>query len=124
MSDTKWRKLFSALDHPGLELRQAIVKFVDSDEVHVISTPTSEALRTPKPYVDTFKFGPISLREIEWIEFPAFAEYPNRSPDGKGRVPSTRLKQDIDRAEAVLADVGRFPTQRTERGLRITGYSR
>ena len=124
MSDTKWRKLFTALDRPDLELRQAFVKFVDGDKEHLVNTPRQSALHPPRPYVDTIEFGPISLNSIEWIEFPAVAEYPNKSPNGMGRVPATALRQDVEKAEEILAALGRFPMEKTMRGLRVNGHVR
>ena len=122
MSDTKWQKLFAALEHPELNIKQAWLKFVDVEHVKIIRMPTGWGV--PKAFIDTIEFGPVSLRTIEWIEFPAIAEYPNPSPDGKGRVPSSFIKQDIEQAEAILAVVGQFPMERNGDALRINGHVR
>jgi hypothetical protein len=121
MSDTKWRKLFAALERPELNLEQMRIKFVGVDRVETTHVPTTAALYYP-PFVDLH--SPVSLRTIEWIEFPAIVTFPRRSPDGKGRVPPRLLRQDIERAEAVLASIGRFPMERNGDALRITGHVR
>ena len=124
MSDTKWRKMFSALDRPELQLRQAIVKFVDNPDERIISMPKASALHPPKPFIDTSEFGPVSLREIEWIEFPAQAVYANPSPSSTGRVPPHIVQQDIAKVETILAAVGKFRLEHNGRGLRIIGHVR
>jgi hypothetical protein len=124
MSDTKWRKMFAALDRPDLELGQVIVKFIDVRVERRIRTPKAAALHPPRPYVDTTEFGPVLLRDIEWLEFPSIAEYPNPSPDGKGRVPSARVIQDLEKARSILAALARFPIEQTERGFRVVGHVR
>jgi hypothetical protein len=122
MSDTKWQKLFAALSGPELNIKQARLKFVDVEQVNIVGMPTGWGV--PTAFIDTIELGPVPLRAIEWIEFPAVAEYPNRSPGGKGRVPSSFIKQDIEQAEAILAVVGQFPMERNGDALRINGHVR
>ncbi|MGE0652758.1 MAG: DUF6678 family protein [Alphaproteobacteria bacterium] len=119
MSDTKWRKLFAALDRPDLELTQCIVKFVDVEREHRIAAPRSIALHPPRPYVDTPEFGPVTLRSIEWLEFPALAEWPQRD-----HVPARIVPQDIERARTIIEALGRYPVEETKRGIRIVGHQR
>lgn len=118
MSDTKWRKLFAALREaaPGIRMR---VKFVDAAEPRDLGTPASIALHSPYPYVDTAAFGPVELRAIEWLEFPAVVFWSR----GRG-LPGREIVQDLDAVAARLAALGRFPVERTERGLRVRGYAR
>ena len=126
MSNTKWRKLFVMLDQPGqtLNLEQIVVKFIDNEHVHRIPVPKQTALQVPWSFINLFPFGPVALSDIEWIEFPAEAECGNPSPTGTGRVPQTRVAQDIDRIEAIIAGLGRYPMERTDTSIRITGYVR
>ena len=116
MSDTKWRKVFTTIKaHPELELRQCIFKFVDQDEEREAITPSG--LHTPWPWIDTFSFGPIALRSIEWLLFPSTAEYRlDRT------IPPRRVPQDIDALTRLLDGLGRLPFEMTERGLLIRGY--
>jgi hypothetical protein len=95
MSDTKWRKLLSAVGGADLPIREMVVKFVDVDEPRRMRFPPS--LAAPRAFMDTIEFGPVELRAIEWLEFPA----------------------DV---EAVLKGIGRFPVERVGPGTRIVGY--
>lgn len=119
MSDTKWRKLFVALDRPDLQLDQCIIKFIDVEEAFRMGTPTRAHLHPPWPYFDTIRFGPVTFLSIEWLEFPATAEWPRRN-----NVPSRRVPQSLDRALEILAHVGHFPVERTPDALRIVGHIR
>jgi hypothetical protein len=117
MSDTKWRKLFLALDKPELALAECIVKFVGVDGEKTMRVPKSAALHPPRPYVDTFEFGPVLLRSIEWIEFPRTLA--RRRCPGDAGLP---VLQDIEAAHRVLDDLGRYPIEITGRGLRVIGH--
>ena len=92
MSDTKWRKLLEALDEAPIELSQCVVKFVGRPDEHVIRR--SIGLHPPRPWVDTFAFGPISLRSIEWMLFPRTAAYQL----GDRTIPKRAVEQDVDAA--------------------------
>jgi hypothetical protein len=124
MSDTKWRKLFIALDRPDLNIRQVRLKFVGVARVKTVGMPSRGTLACPKAFIDLDEFGPTPLRSIEWIEFPETAECIRPSPGGRGRVPSKFVKQDIERVEAILALVGQFPIERNDNALRINGHVR
>jgi hypothetical protein len=117
MSDTKWRKLFSAMDDAGVELDQVIVKFIDVPELKVMDFPSTSSLHPPMPWVDS-QFGPIELRAIEWLDIPAVARSPRLS-----NVPAREIAQDIAAAEAILRHLNcNFVASPT--GLRVVGYSR
>ena len=95
MSDTKWRKLFSAVEELGSS--HMIVKFIDLEEPRQMRFPPS--LACPKAFMDTIEFGPVELRAIEWLELPI------------------ELKPIVD-------PIGKFPLERTEIGTRVIGYKR
>ena len=116
MSDTKWRKLLAALDESGLELRRCIVKFVGDPGEKVLSRPAG--LYPPRPWVDTFQFGPIPLRSIEWLLFPRVAEV--RDPDRT--IPARHVAQDVDAAARIVEALARYPVELSERGLVIIGH--
>jgi hypothetical protein len=122
MSDTKWRKLFAALDRSDLELGQMIVKFIDDGDEQRISTPGREALYPPRAYIDAAT-GPFALRRIEWIELPFVAEY-ERNTMGSGKIAPRTVPQDVDEARRIVEALGQFPMEITDRGLRITGHVR
>jgi hypothetical protein len=95
MSDTKWRKALRAISEADLGVDQMMVKFIDVDEPKRMRFPPS--LACPLAYIDTIEFGPTELRSIEWLEVEA----------------------DI---EPVLAPLGVFPIQKSERSSRLVGY--
>ncbi|MBW8735569.1 MAG: hypothetical protein JF571_14960 [Asticcacaulis sp.] len=116
MSDTKWRKLLAALDRPGLELGQCVVKFVEAPEERVVAG--SFGLHPPRPWVDTLAWGPIAFRSIEWLLFPRVALHDR----GHRTFPQRRVEQDVDEAARVVAALGRYPVELSERGLLIVGH--
>lgn len=119
MSDTKWRKLFGALADGDTTIEQIVVKFIDVDETRRMRLPSTPALNCPLPYVDTFEFGPVELRSIEWLELPFEAVWPRED-----HLPPQRIAQDLSAVRAILAGLGQFPMEEGASGLRITGYLR
>jgi hypothetical protein len=109
-----------------LKLGQAFLKLIDDDAERVVTAADGKWLRrgTPWAYIDIWELGPIALNSIEWFEFPECAEYERAKPPGTGRLPPKRLAQNLDGAEAALAKLGKYPTERTARGLRIIGHVR
>jgi len=109
-----------------LKLEQAIVKFIDEDAERFVTAANGDwlARKVPPAYVDIFETGPVALSSIEWFEFPANAEKRRPAPNGTGRLPTQLSSQKIDEAEAVIAKLGKYPLERTPRGLRITGHIR
>jgi uncharacterized protein DUF6678 len=116
MSDTKWRKLIAALAKADPGLRQMQVKFIDVDEPRLMAFPPG--LGCPRPYIDTVEFGPVELRAIEWLEFPAIARLE------RGKLPALEIAQQVDAIEATLRSMGRYPVRMTGSGVRIVGYTR
>ena len=119
MSDTKWRKLFAALDESDIGIEQAVVKFVETAERHVIQMPKTGHLHPPIPFIDTIEFGVVELCAIEWLEIPKAAAKPRH--DG---LPPSTVMQDIDAACAIITKLGKFPIEESDGGLRILGYAR
>jgi hypothetical protein len=116
MSNAKWRKFFTVLDRPELNLKQAIWKFIDSDTEHRGSVPKSEDLSNQ--YVGDYGLlGPFAYKHIEWIEL-----LHKGIPAGFEKVPFAHWDQDIPGALAILNEVGEFEIAETVRGLRIYGF--
>jgi hypothetical protein len=106
MSDTKWRKLFAKLDASGLTL-EGVWKFVGRDEA--VSGRVSGGLYLDRPWIDSSSFGPLAFRAIEWLWVPR-------------RVALGRRMQEVDRAAAMISELGRYPVEVSERGLLVRGY--
>jgi len=119
MSDSKWRKLFATVDRAGLAPERILVKFIDVDEIKSMRFPGESALHPPRPYIDTFEFGPIELRSIEWLLIPRQAHI--RGDDG---LPARIVEQDVDAIHELVASAGQFPLEQIESGLKVTGYRR
>lgn len=85
-----------AIAEAGLGVNAMLVKFVDIDEPKQMLFPP--ILACPLAYMDTIEFGPTELRSIEWLEVEA----------------------DI---EPLLAPLGKFLINKSDRGSRLVGYS-
>jgi hypothetical protein len=119
MSDTKWRKVFRAWAEVASTEAQMIAKFLDVQEPHLMRVPRKGALWCPKPYIDSFEFGPVELRALEWLEIPATASWPRQD-----NLPPRQFVQDLGAFRTALRSLGHFPLVETERGLRVEGYRR
>ncbi len=119
MSDTKWRKLFAAVNGSGWNASLVEVKLVDSDdaETKYMSWPGLNNFWGPPEWVDTAEFGPIELRSIEWLVIPTAV-----LTHGHAGLAQPGTLQDFTAIEAALNRVGEFPLEQTQNGLKITGY--
>lgn len=118
MSDTKWRKLFLAIERLKLELPVCRIKWTFGDGIDTMPTPTSHTLYPPRPFVES-RFGPFALCSVEWLEFPRVA-----LKQGHNHPAGATVIQDVDRAEQALKVIGRFPTENTPESLRVIGHVR
>jgi hypothetical protein len=115
MSDAKWRKLLPVLeaipsiDHYFLKSIRGTVEKAGFGHLSGYA---------PHPFIDTC-FGPIYLREIEWLEFLAFV--PRRA---NGATLPGGYHQDLVALRCALQTIGKFPLEETSRGLRIIGHVR
>jgi hypothetical protein len=120
MSDTKWRKLFIALDDANLKVYQCIIKLVDEERPRIVITPDKSTIQSSSVFYMIEWGGYTNFRAIEWLEFPKVAVY---SRGTKG-TPAAKVPQDLDGAQRVLDTLGRYPVERHENGLRIVGHRR
>lgn len=121
MSDTKWRKLFDAVNGSDWRPSQVVVKFVGSDEPEdsLMRWPNERNFWGPPQWVDTAEYGgPIELRSIEWLMIPAVVTTRSYRKD----IPSSGAPQDFAAIRAALAKVGQFPLEESPEGLKIIGY--
>jgi hypothetical protein len=116
MSDTKWHKLFSVVETIA-SIEKYFLKSIRST-IEVIGSGYLGG-HAPRAFTDTASFGPIYLREIEWLEFPALV--PRRPSDALQRADH---HQDIEALKRALSAIGKFPIEQTPRGLRIIGHAR
>lgn len=118
MSDTKWRKLFVAVDDAGLRPQRVAIKFIEVDKVYLIGWPGNETMYAPRPWIDTSEFGPIELRSVEWLLIPSVFHEARGSPN----VPPRAVRQEIESIRLLLVSLGHFPVEISDEGLRIVGY--
>lgn len=76
MSNTKWRKVFAAIDESGISIRRCEFKCIDSDYITMEPRPplTRELMETR--FADSI-WQPFEYKWIEWFRFPReFKPYP------------------------------------------------
>lgn len=121
MSDTKWRKLFDAVNGSGWHPSRVVIKFVDTDEPEdqLWTWPGEHSFWGPRQWVDSTEFGgPIELRSIEWLIIPATVVPPFRAHAAAAPM----QPQDFTAIKSALSKVGQFPIEETPEGLKIIGY--
>ena len=113
MSNSKWQKLFSALDTKSIFIEQILLKKVSLEQPVLTYMPKTEDIETiwvSEGKNDCNYF----YKEIEWIELLYRIK--------KGQNPYTYLEQTIAAVEPILNSIGKFEIAHTESGLRIYGY--
>jgi hypothetical protein len=116
MSDTKWRKVLAVLKaHPELGVQQYFVKFVGEAEEREVGWV---GLYPPRPWIDTFAFGPVPLRSIEWMLFPRLAVLRNVDRT----IPAKTQPQQVEILAELIAGLGKLPIEWIDRGLLVRGY--
>ena len=115
MSNSKWRRAFSALAAPELQLDQLVWKFVGRERAVRGGVPDADCLG--ELYVRNVGFSVFPYKEIEWVEVPHTV-----IPRGYESVPFKHGRQDLERAVEALNAVGQFDTALFPEGLRVYGY--
>ena len=117
MSNTKWRKLFAVLHSLPDPLGDVGIKFINDKRVFTGPTPGPDF-----EYEDNFgECGGISYAPFTHIEFVQIPNNYIRELDGP-RYTSTEFTNDIKALVERLAQVGSFPIQEYDSGIRILGY--
>jgi len=114
MSDAKWRKVLGAIADAGIELRRAVWKFVDSEQLFDWGVPCRSHLLATR--LADGRFQPVEYKRIEWIRFPRHGRPDAASGD--------LVAQDIDGLKRVLAACGQVHYTEDEQGLTLYGYGR
>jgi hypothetical protein len=116
MSDTKWRKVFTALAEQDCGIRQGIFQFFRAPIERRMALP-SRALLADRWVLDSVEVGPYPYASILWLEVPSKAVL-----HGMEQSPGGWIDQDVARACRVIDALGQMPVTETDRGLRIAGY--
>lgn len=97
MSNSKWRRLFLAMEDAGLDRCQLLWKFVGRDEPVMGAAPDADCLGDS--HITRTSFAAFPYKEIEWIEVPGLAELPTS-----------------------VSAVGEFETVASASGVRVYGH--
>ena len=117
MSNAKWRKLFAVLHSLPEPLAEVGIKFINNDNLFTGPTPGPDF-----DYDDHFgECGGISYAPFTDIEFVQIPITYHREVHGP-RYPSTEFTNDVQSLFKRLAQVGSFPIQQYDGGIRILGY--
>lgn len=114
MSDTKWRKVFTAIATADLDVRRAEWKFIDDERVYHWGLPGPVDLG-PDRLVDG-RFQPVEYKWIEWIRF-------TRRADSEARA-SSGAERDLAGLLRVLRALGQLQLEYDANRLTVFGYSR
>lgn len=113
MSNTKWEKLFKALDTNDLLIKYILLKRVNRKEPYISYMPKVDDLEGI--WVSEGK-GECNYfyKEIEWIELIHVHKPSN--------IPSQCIYQSTEVAFNVINNIGKFEIELNHSGLRIYGY--
>lgn len=117
MSNAKWRKLFAAIHslpkYPG----GVGIKFINDDRLFTEPIPGPDF-----EYEDNFgECGGISYAPFSHIEFVQIPNKYSRQLLGP-RYPETKFINDVTSLIERLTEIGSFPIQEYDDGIRILGY--
>ena len=117
MSNAKWRKLFAAIHSLPGRFGDVGIKFIKDDRLFTEPVPGPEF-----EYEDNFgECGGISYAPFTDIEFVQIPNKYKRELDGP-RYPATEFTNDVRSLVKRLAELGAFPIQTYDGGIRILGY--
>jgi hypothetical protein len=97
MSNSKWRRFFTALKQVEPPVSHLTWKFVGRDQPIRGAIPDSKCLGDR--YISRTSFSVFPYKEIEWVELPGAADLPSQ-----------------------IMAVGQFSTSVTQAGVRVYGY--
>jgi hypothetical protein len=114
MSDSKWLRLFRAINAAGISLPKVQWSYIDSDHSDWISFPEEHDLSAHR-FADG-KFQPFEYRWIESIFIPR--RYQEIADVGYEE------EQDADSVIEALSAAGQFEIAQSEDGITIYGYKK
>lgn len=115
MSNSKWLKIFRALDCSGITLERISLKKVTSSTPYITYMPKSEDLE-PNWVSEGSNELNYFYKEIEWVEFLACYKPSN--------IPTQYVYQSIDKVSEIITNIGQFEFINTNNGLKLFGYKK
>ena len=119
MNDSKWTRLFQAVQNSDIAVHGGCMKVLMSEYISPFNLKT-DGLYWVRGYTDDTWGGPCSYKEIEWISVPAVNEI-ERYNRGEKLIP-TRQTNDIHALKVLIDSLGEFEYDLNETGLKIYGY--
>lgn len=123
MSNNKWLKVFQLLSQHSNNVNKCLIKTIWDDRLQEIHIPDFENFdRTfhHSGITDILIGGPLSFKEIEWIEFPSAWTHPRLMRNEE--LESFKCTQDILLINEWLNQPGQLEIERTPQRLIIYGY--
>ena len=115
MSNTKWRKVFTAIAKAGTNVKQCEYKTIDMPGVAEVRTPQLRDLRERE--FEDGAYQPFAYKWIEWFRFPRrYQPYKRR---GVGYV----IEQDVEALKTVIEKAAHARLELDDNYLWLYGYS-
>ena len=115
MSDTKWRRLLSAIAH--IKLPKSCWKFLDDEAEYTRPTPQPSEIMNGVAIGDTSAVGPFYFRDVQTLRWPAQYETTFGLHE-----PSRMSFQPINELVSAIEAAGQFDICVTDSGLTMYAY--
>lgn len=115
MSNSKWIKLFKALDTDEITLNHVSLKKISNLDSFFTYMPKSEDLDL-KWVTEGYNECKYFYKEIEWVEFVACYK--------PSDIPAEYEYQSIDLVRNVISSIGLFQVEESLNGLKVFGYKK
>lgn len=112
MNNSKWRKLFLAWAHSGIEIEHCVWSYIDSDNQDILPLPKVHDLSDVR-FADG-RFQPFEYKWIKNIKIPG--KYKPFKGVGLNR------EQDITGLKHVAAKLGHYPIFDVAAGIEVRAY--
>lgn len=116
MNNTKWFKLFTAIENEKIKIHSAHIKFLLTDRTYKFHFGGFNQTG----FGDVSELGPFNFNEIEWILIPE--KYEAERWNRNEKLTSEIIFQPLEKLEQIMNALGQFEYDITEEGLKIYGY--
>ena len=121
MNNNKWLKLFGALyNHHTIPKECFVVSVWDDLPRKLDFYEFAKTFHETGLYDGGVSGGPVSFKEIRWIEFPGAWQVKRMMRDQT--LEPMLLFQDLDEIEAAILGIGQLEISKDDNSLKIYGY--
>ncbi|MCW8887324.1 MAG: hypothetical protein OQK12_19035 [Motiliproteus sp.] len=117
MSNSKWRKLFTAINVDSVPINQCSWKLVTEDKSLDGHLPNARYLSEDHVGDCGALSGPFLFQEIEWVLLPRVVSFQRYE-----HAPIEHLNQNIEALKTLIDETGNFEYEISIDGLKIYGY--